>query len=213
MTGNPFDPGYYAEDDLREFGFRSVGSNVRIAKNNTIIGLENISIGDNVRIDGGCALIAPAGGLLEVGSYIHIGGWCYLSAGDGIRLEDFSGLSQGVRIYTRSDDYSGMYMTNPMVPERYTGVSRGPVSLGRHVIVGSGSVIMPNVTLGEGVSIGALSLVRKDLEAWGVYAGNPLKRLKARSKRLLELEVELLMELSDSCAPLGADEARMLPRQ
>ncbi len=36
-----------------------------------------------------------------------------LSAGDGIVMEDFSGLSQGVRIYSRTDDYSGKFLTNP----------------------------------------------------------------------------------------------------
>lgn len=37
-------------------------------------------------------------------------------------------------------------------------------------------------------AVGALCLVAKDLEAFGIYAGSPLKRVKARSQRLLELE-------------------------
>jgi galactoside O-acetyltransferase len=191
MTTNPFNPGYYTEDDLKNAGFKALGKNVRIAKNNTIIGLENIVIGDNVRIDGYCAIITAGDGWLNIGSYIHIGGCCYLSAGDGIRMEDFSGLSQGVRIYSRTDDYSGKHLTNPTVPERYTGITRGTVVLGRHVIIGSGSVILPKVTIGDGSSVGALSLVTKDLDPWGVYFGCPAKRLKSRSKRLLELEAEL----------------------
>ena len=196
MTTNPFNPGYYTEDDLRHAGFKSIGKNVRIAKNNTIIGLENIVIGSNVRIDGECAISAAGEGWLNIGSYIHIGGWCYLSAGEGIKMEDFSGLSQGVRVYSRTDDYSGKHLTNPTVPERYTGITRGPVVLGRHVIIGSGSVILPNVTVGEGTSVGALSLVTKDTEIWGVYFGSPAKRIKGRSKRLLELEEDLKNELA-----------------
>ncbi len=39
---------------------------------------------------------------------------------------------------------------------------------------------------------GALCLVAKDLEAFGIYAGSPLKRIKARSLRLLELEKQYL---------------------
>jgi len=191
MTTNPFNPDYYTEDDLQSVGFKAIGKNVRIAKNNTIIGVENIIIGDNVRIDGYCAIIAVGDGWLNIGSYIHIGGWCYLSAGDGIMMEDFSGLSQGVRIYSRTDDYSGKYLTNPTVPQRYTGIIRGTVVLGRHVIIGSGAVILPKVTIGNGSSVGALSLVSKDLDPWGVYVGCPVKRLKGRSKRLLELEAEL----------------------
>ncbi len=191
---NPFNPGYYNEHDLKQAGFNALGHNVQIAKNCTIIGLENIEIGNNVRIDGYCSIIAAGSGWLKLGSHIHIGGYCLLSAGDGIHMEDFSGLSQGVRIYSRTDDYSGKHLTNPTVPEKYTGITRGTVTLGCHVIIGSGSVILPKVSIGEGTSVGALSLVNKSLDSWGVFVGCPAKRLKDRSKRLLELEAELRQE-------------------
>ena len=71
-----------------------------------------------------------------------------------------------------------------------------PVSLGRHVIVGSGSVILPGVVVGEGSSVGALSLVTKSLEPWGVFFGAPVRRLKSRSQRLLALEESLRAEAS-----------------
>jgi acetyltransferase-like isoleucine patch superfamily enzyme len=188
---NPFSPGYYEEHELQAFGFKSLGRNVQIAKNCTIIGLENIEIGSNVRIDGYCSIIAATPGWLRLGSYIHIGGFCFLSAGDGIEMGDFSGLSQGVRIYSRTDDYSGKHLTNPTVPEKYTDTTRGTVALARHVIVGSGSVVLPDLSIGEGSSVGALSLVTKSLEPWGVFVGCPAKRLKDRSTRLLELEAAL----------------------
>lgn len=191
---NPFSPGYYNEEELASFGFQSVGTNVRVARNCTIIGLANISLGSNVRIDGGGAIIADGNGWLNIGSFVHVGGWCFLSAGDGIVMEDFSGLSQGVRIYSRTDDYSGEYLTNPTVPEKFTGITRGTVTLKKHVIIGSGTVILPKVTIGEGSSVGALSLVTKSLDPWGVFFGCPAKRLKDRSRRLLGLETELMEE-------------------
>ncbi|MBD3830902.1 MAG: acyltransferase, partial [Arcobacter sp.] len=61
-----------------------------------------------------------------------------------------------------------------------------------HSIVGASSVIMPGVTLGEGTSIGAMSLILKSTEPWGIYVGNPAKRLKDRKKDLLDLEKEYL---------------------
>lgn len=191
---NPFLTGYCHEDDLRAAGFKSIGRDVQIARNCTIVGPENIEIGDHVRIDSFCTLIVPPGGWLRLGSHIHIGGYCHLSAGDGIRMEDFSGLSQRVSVYSRTDDYSGRHLTNPTVPARYTGATGGPVTLGRHVIIGSGSVILPDLTIGEGSSVGALSLVTKTLAPWGVYFGSPARRLKARSQRLLELEEQLRRE-------------------
>ncbi len=191
---NPFNPGYYNEYDLKEAGFKSLGHNVQIAKNCTIIGVENIEIGSNVRIDGYCTIVATGSGWLQLGSHIHIGSYCLLSAGDGITMEDFSGLSQGVRIYSKTDDYSGNHLTNPTVPGKYTGVTGGTVVLSRHVIVGSGTVILPDVHVGEGTSIGALSLVTKDLKPWKVFFGNPAKQLKTRSKQLLDLEEEFMRE-------------------
>ncbi|WP_295472613.1 acyltransferase [uncultured Pseudomonas sp.] len=189
---NPFDVGYYTEHELRDFGFKSLGSNVLIAKNCTILGLHNISIGNDVRIDGYTTIVAGDQGGLTLGSFIHIGGYSLLSAGAGITMEDFSGLSQGVRIYSRTDDYTGRFLTNPTVDPQYTGVTAGPVRLGRHVIIGSGTVILPNLSIGEGSSVGALSLVSKDLPEWGVYFGTPAKKLKDRKKDLLELEKDFL---------------------
>jgi acetyltransferase-like isoleucine patch superfamily enzyme len=194
--GNMFDPGYYTNTELEKAEFKALGRNVSIAKNCTIIGTRNISIGDNVRIDGYCSIIAAGEGFVELGSYIHIGGYCLLIASDGIVMKDFSGLSQGVKIYSRTDDYSGEYLTNPMVPEKYTGITKGQVTLSKHVIIGSGSVILPNITIGEGSSVGAQSLVNKSLESWGVYFGSPAKRIKTRSNRLLELEKQLLKEIA-----------------
>lgn len=193
---NPFDSGYFSQDDLHSVGFKAIGNNVRIAKNCTIIGLPNIEIGNNVRIDGYCSIIAVGSGpSLRIGSFVHIGGYCHLSAGDGIIMDDFSGLSQGVRIYSITDDYTGKYLTNPTVPEKFTGSNRGKVTLKRHVIIGSGTVILPQVTIEEGSSVGALSLVTKSLESWGVYTGCPARKLKDRSKHLLELENQMLQEI------------------
>lgn len=191
-----FNPGYCHTDELRSMGIKYVGKNVSIYRNCTIIGIENISIGDNVRIDGYCSIVAAGSGHVTVGSFVHIASYCFLSAGDGIVMENFSGLSQGVRIYSRTDDYTGKYLTNPTVPEKYTGTTRGLVSLKRHVIIGSGTVILPRVTIEEGSSVGALSLVTKSLDSWSVYAGCPVKRLKNRSKRVLELEKNLMKDLA-----------------
>lgn len=197
-----FGPTHYTEDDLRDEGFRALGRNVRIARNCTIVGAENISIGDNVRIDGYCTLVAAGNGYIELGSFIHIGGYCVLLAGAGITMADFSGLSWGVQVYTKSDDFSGRHLTNPTVPAHYTGVKGGKVVLERHAIVGAGSVILPKVTLGEGVAVGALSLVTKSLAAWGIYSGMPAARIKARSRDLLTLEAALRQELARNGAPM-----------
>jgi galactoside O-acetyltransferase len=82
-------------------------------------------------------------------------------------------------------------MTNPMVPPEFTAVTKADVFLGRHVIVGSGSVILPGVTLEDGVAIGALSLVTHNCAAFGTYSGVPVRRVLERKRDLLELEKRL----------------------
>ena len=53
----------------------------------------------------------------------------------------------------------------------------------------------PKFTIGDGTAVGALSLVTKSLDPWGVYFDSPVKKLKNRSKRLLKWEAELIAEL------------------
>ena len=191
---NSFNTPYFTEKELKEFGFKAVGKNVRIAKNCTIHGVENISIGDNVRIDGFTTIIS-SGGFLTLGSFIHIGGYSFLSAGSGITFDDFSGTSQGVRIYSKSDDYTGDSLPGPMVDKKYSKVITGEVTICRHVIIGSGSIVLPGVKIGVGSAVGALSLVTKNLPEWGVYFGSPAKKIKNRSKKILNLESEFLTKL------------------
>lgn len=192
-----FDHGHFVSSDLREMGFRSVGENVRIEGSCTIIGAKNISFGDNVRIDGYCTIVATGEGHVRIGSYVHIAGYCGLYGGHGIVMEDFSGLSSGVRIYSASDDYSGEHLTNPTVPAEYLGGARGEVRLGKHAIVGANTVILPGAVIGEGSAVGSQALVTKSLDPWGIYAGSPAKRLKERSRALLALEAKLRGSASD----------------
>lgn len=197
---NPFDPGFYSSDELRCFGFAGVGCNVRVAKNCTIIGPENIVFGHNVRIDANCSIIAATGRIV-LGSYIHIGAFCHILGTGGVEMEDFSGLSQGVSIYSASDDFSGGAMTNPTVPREFTRPTIKAVRLGRHAIVGSGSVILPGGDLGEGAAVGALSLVTRRVPDWTIVSGIPARHVKARKRNILALERELAtLEMPRSAA-------------
>lgn len=176
---------------VKAIGFASVGENVQISDRASFYGVNCINIGNNVRIDDFCVLAAGLGGIY-IGNYVHIAvGSSLIGAGE-IRLLDFAGLSSRVSIYSSSDDYSGAFLTNPTVPDKYKNVQHAPVCLGRHVIVGSGSVILPGVVLEEGAAVGALSLVHKNCDAFGVYAGSPARKIKERKRDLLEVEKHFL---------------------
>lgn len=186
MTTNSF----YSDEELAQIGFNSYGKNILISRYCKIYNPQNIEIGNNVRIDDFCVL--SAGKSLKIGSYIHIGcGTSIIGAGKVV-ISDFCGISGHCSIYSSSDDYSGMFMVNPMVPEEFTNVTHAPVILGKHVIVGCGSVILPGVTIEEGVAIGAMSLVQQNCKAFTIYCGNPLKKLIPRSKEIKKIENKII---------------------
>lgn len=185
---------YLTPEELAEVGFAKLGLNVKISRNILLLGADKIRIGSNVRIDDFCTIIVNGAGSLEIGNFVHIAGYAYISCSNSVTFGHFSGVSQGVRIYTASDDYSGNYLTNPTVPEKYRSPISGPVVLGDHVIIGSGSIVLPNVICGEGAAVGALSLVSRSLEEWHIYSGMPLKKLKPRSKGAKDLASDLLVE-------------------
>ncbi len=184
---------FLSDEKLNDMGFASLGNNVLISDKVSIYGAHRIKIGNNVRIDDFCVLSSGEGGI-EIGSYIHIAVYSSLIGAGKIILSDFSNISSKVAIYSSNDDYSGYYMTNPMVPEKYTNVTYATVTIGKHVIIGSGSVILPGITLHEGVAVGALSLVTKDCDAFGVYLGSPAKKIKNRKRNLLEVEMQLIKD-------------------
>jgi len=181
---------YLTRDEVIEMGFKHVGENTYLSNRASYYNCKNISIGANVRIDDFAVLSAGEGGI-EIGNYIHIAVYSSLIGAGKIELKDYCNISSRVSIYSSNDDYSGKYMTNPMVPNDFTNVTHGPVTIGKHAIVGSGTVVLPNLTIGDGVAIGALSLVTKDCDEFGVYVGAPVKKIKDRKRELLSLEKKL----------------------
>jgi galactoside O-acetyltransferase len=170
---------FYDPEELRDFGFKSIGSNVYISRKASFYGAEKMQIGDNVRIDDFCIL----SGNIEIGSNIHISAYCALYGGMGIRIEDYSGLSARCTVYSAVDDFSGNYLIGPMVNPALTNVTGGTVTIKKFVQVGAGTVIMPAVTLNEGVAVGSMSFINKTLDQWTIYAGCPVKKIKDRSKK------------------------------
>lgn len=192
---SPLDKGYFTDQELAQLGFAAYGDDVKISRNCAIIGAKNLRIGSHVRIDD-YVVISAASGSLELGSYIHIAAGAYLGCSGGITMADFSGVSQGAKIYSASDDYSGAALTNPTVPKKYLKVDVAPVVLGRHAIVGAGSIVLPGAYIAEGTAVGAMSLIKRGFQCapWGVYFGSPARKVADRSKALLEAEAALLAE-------------------
>ena len=185
--------GYLSLDELERMGFKSVGKHVKISRHATVYDCHRIELGDYARIDDFCVI----SGKVKIGSFVHITPMCLIAGGEpGIVISDFCTLAYGVKMFSQSDDYSGATLTNSLIPKRYKNEIFNPIILDRHVIVGTNTVIFPGVHIAEGCAIGAMSLLTKSTDPWGVYFGTPAYRKKDRKKDLLVLEKALLEEMS-----------------
>lgn len=182
---------FMSREELEKLGLKSIGENVLISRNATIYGAENISIGSNVRIDDFCIL----SGKIEIGNYVHIAAYSAMyGSSAGICIDDFANISSRVCAYAVSDDFSGQTMTNPMISDKFKNVLQKQTYIGRHVIIGTGSTVLPGSVLEEGAVMGAMTLVKGTVPAWTVVVGIPARKIKDRSKELLELEKVFLEE-------------------
>ncbi|MEH2228726.1 MAG: acyltransferase [Nostoc sp.] len=135
-----------------------------------IIGLENIEFGKNIIIDDFVFIYAKK--RIKIGNNVHIASFTSITGGECFTMEDFSGLSSGVRIFTGSEDFQEWGFGNPTIDEKYRNTKRAPIHIGKFCVIGANSVILPGVTVGEGATVGACSVVTKNLEPWGIYVGN-----------------------------------------
>lgn len=184
--------GYLSENALRDMNFKNLGRDVKISDKASIYDAELMDIGDFSRVDDFCLL----SGKVSLGRYCHVTPMCLIAGGQpGVELKDFCTLAYGVKIFAQSDDYSGETMVNSIVPRKYKRERFAAVLLERQVIIGTNSVVFPGVTIAEGCAIGAMTLVTKSTQSWGVYVGSPAKWVKARKTDLNELENRFLKEV------------------
>jgi galactoside O-acetyltransferase len=172
---------FLEQHEIDSIGFKSFGTNVLISRKASFYSPDCISLGNNVRIDDFCIL----SGNITIGSFVHISAYCALYGRYGIIMENYSGISPRCTIFSATDDFSGDYMVGPMVDESKTNVIGGMVSIQKYAQVGAGCVIMPMLTIEEGVAVGAMSLVNENLKAWNIYAGIPARIIRKRGNNLL----------------------------
>ena len=173
---------FYNNKELKELGFNSIGENVLISKKASFYGADKMSFGCNIRIDDFCIL----SGSIILGSHVHIGAYCAMYGSKGIVMEDYTGLSPRCTVFSASDDFLGDFLISPMAPLEQTNVKGGLVVVKKYSQIGAGSIIMPDLEIGEGVAVGAMSYVNKSLPEWTIYAGIPVKKIKERKRGLLK---------------------------
>lgn len=129
-----------------------------------IIAAEELIIDDTAQIDDFVFLNADGGTTLGPYSVIHAGtrvvGSGPLDIGSGVSVTYNCVL---VTEYPKHTSHMGT-----RVPKERKDNHRGPIRLADESFVGSGSIIMPDVTLGEGAVVAAGSYVTEDVPEWTI---------------------------------------------
>lgn len=152
--------------------------NVKTFELTKIIGIENIEFGINIIIDDFVLIYAKK--KIKIGNFVHIANFTSITGGDNLTIGNFAAISQGTRVLTATDDFKDFGFGNSTISNNFRNITSGPIIISDYCIVGANSVVLPGVTIGEGATVGANSVVTRDLEPWGIYIGN--KRIGTRNK-------------------------------
>jgi dTDP-4-amino-4,6-dideoxy-D-glucose acyltransferase len=151
----------------------------------------NILIGNKVMIDDFVLLSGGREEITVIEDHVHIACFTSCLGSAAFTFEYGSNASPGCRLFSSSDDYVHGGLINPTFPDKFRNETAGRITLGRFSCLGANCIVLPGVKIGEGATIGAASLVNKDIEPWTVNVGVPAKPIKTRNKK------ELLRRFSD----------------
>lgn len=118
----------------------------------------------------------------HVGKNVFVGSQVWIDSGNAemIYIEDHAHVTGLTVLLCHKRELSDYYMGDDYAKLPY---KTGEIHLGKGCSTGTGTIIMPGVTIGEGAIIGAGSLVTKDIPAWTIAMGRPAKVVKEIPKR------------------------------
>lgn len=160
--------------------YRAIAPDVKLGVNvylGQFINLYGCTIGDDTKI----------GAFVEIQKNAVIGDRCKISSHtficEGVTIEDDVFVGHGVVFI--NDTYPRATAGGRLQTEADWKVE--PTLVKRGASIGSGAVILSNVTIGEGAIVGAGAVVTKDVPARTIVVGNParfLRRLEAEGDSL-----------------------------
>lgn len=155
-------------------GLKHMGTGAVIYRPTVILKPEMVEMGEGSRID---AFVKVEGGMgVRLGRFVHISSFSHINLGGGVlTMEDYSGISSGVRIATAISKFSAV------MPESAATTTYSFVHFKRWSIAYVGALILPGVTLHEGACAAAGAVVTRDIPAWEVWGGCPAKRIGFRT--------------------------------
>jgi len=145
---------------------------------------EMIEIGAGTRIDDFVLIYGGQG--IVLGRFNHICSFVSIVGGGQLITGDYVGMAAGCRIMTGMHRHErGRRMVSTVPPEQQE-ILLGKVVLEKDVFLGSNSIVLPNVTIGEGAMIGAGSVVNRDVAPWTINMGVPVRVVGERPRVIFD---------------------------
>lgn len=135
------------------------------------------SVGEKVQISISC--VFNHNNNIYFGNNISVQRECSFSGHGNIRIGDGTIIAHCVDIFSGEHNYNSLDLEYLPFDERFICEE---VNIGRFVWIGSHSIILPGVQIGDGAVIGAGSVVTKDVPALSIVGGNPARIIGYRDK-------------------------------
>jgi acetyltransferase-like isoleucine patch superfamily enzyme len=160
----------------------SVGRSFTLGDFSTIDALsqEGIILGDNVTLDRYTMLrisgtLRKLGKGIRIGNSTGVGAYSYIGAGGGVVIGNFVSIGQRVNFHAENHEFQDR---SRLIAEQ--GVTYKGICVEDDCWIGSGSIILDGVTIGQGAVVAAGSVVTKNVDAYSIVAGVPARVIGQR---------------------------------
>jgi acetyltransferase-like isoleucine patch superfamily enzyme len=167
--------GSHGSGEFQRSQFRRCGTNTVFETGVLVFHPGSISLGNNVYVGHYTILKGYHKNELVIGDDVWIGQQCFFHSAGGMSIGSRVGIGPGVRIITSYHREEGWHK-----PILASEIVFAPVSIGDDCDIGVNAVIMPGVTIGRGVQVGAGAVVTADVPDYGVAVGVPAKPVRQR---------------------------------
>lgn len=153
-----------------KFANINLGKDVEIDTSSTV---NNVRIGDQVKIAKRCSVYGSPDYILEIGGGSYVGMNSVLNGfAEKLIIGGNVSIAQNVNIMVDSGPNASIVM------QRVFPIEKGPVNIGNNCWIGANSIIMPNVQLGEFCVVAANSFVNKSFPAFSIIGGSPARLIR-----------------------------------
>lgn len=152
--------------------------------------INNVIIGDHVRIAKRCSIYGGPDNVLELGDNSYVGMSSILNGfAAKLTIGKNVSISQFVNIMVDSGPNASPGM------QKIFPLEKGPISIGNDCWIGASAIIMPNVVLGEYCIVASNTFVNKSFPAFSIIGGTPARLIRS----FTETEKEKIFSEEKKC--------------